>query len=971
MDLNVRGTISGMPPETGSAKVGQWDRETTWPYNWIYTGDETYTLSVAGALSPLYLFKMRDTEPMPDYPNGPSSPCHPLHLGMKHAWGSPNYTASIDGELVSKSTSDLVMTPSWAASGGGTTDLPSLTVSVGLSASIWMDVTGEVARIENVKFVCCGVEYAVSFDGYYSSSGGCHCEGSGGALIFYIDNWSLIPLGGVAFSATIYPPIIVDFDLEGRDWGVEASGSAGPYGGTGQAMQFDVPRNYPDPETESMVDQVSTHYVERRTYWNYSWKTGYVRPWSLSPMVNSAWAAANYENVDPTDLPCTIEESGLGCDPEVEWEGFVVSRAAAVDVQKPSDAPSLPSLWVGVEDARIEQGTIITSVYIQPGATNAIVQRTLREDYFRLFITATGIATYGLPGAYRYLKHLTGSDVWNWENYKFLELSYASGHAQRIWLTVEYWQNTVTDTHVTGGGRVTDFLNDNPSRTLQSVSFPIDIIMTEPSEVATAYIDLAMPGLPELRHIYRMTLSGFENETEAEWLFAIVDLRLVQRNPAEETETGLTDVKVVFPRPDGGLPISYTGLTATAEGDRCCRPPDQIHTLCGEAGMDFVERLTGATSGIIMDYMRPLSDWFRELSRQEGWSVDGASSSPMPCQYGHATYDAAFVDSDGNDMLGGSLYTGDVVECIDAEISADGTVLPVRPRVGRTYLAAGAPITCKVVKHIHGSAHGMMIAGGVRAGADQLVALWEQNTGLITTCLTDDWSRWAFKGKPGVRELLALGISTSEDAEPATWVQIYNELRVWAQAIPGRCPRVALAYCKQSGHAMVLRSDGTQIYSKETLDNGVTWNGEEVAFAGVSPCAFYDAAGNVVCLYANLGGLRMRSYDGAWSAEVTVAMGYECPSAAYVAPEDRAYIVARQSGALYCMAAERQTAEPYGLTVIETPVAIGTLDEGNAEITMLGEGALLATYYNSATGDWVGKKSSDRGQTWVDVDMGG
>ncbi|NLH78849.1 MAG: hypothetical protein GX465_17655, partial [Acidobacteria bacterium] len=320
---------------------------------------------------------------------------------------------------------------------------------------------------------------------------------------------------------------------------------------------------------------------------------------------------------------------------------------------------------------------------------------------------------------------------------------------------------------------------------------------------------------------------------------------------------------------------------------------------------------------------------------------------------------------------GGTLYTGDVVECIDTAISADGTVLPVQPRVGRLYLAAGTPIKCKVIKRLHGSAHGLMHPGGARSGPNELVALWEQNTGLITTCLTDDWSRWAFKGKPGVRELLALGISTSEDAEPATWVQIYNELRVWAQAIPGGCPRVALAYCKQSGHAMVLRSDGTQVYAKQTYDNAQTWEAEEIAFAGVSPCAFYDAAGNVVCLYANQGGLRMRSYDGEWSAEVTVAMGYECPSAAYVPQEDRAYVVARQSGALFCMAAERQAAEPYGLTVIETPVAVGTLAEGNAEITMLAEGALLVTYYDSTRDTWTGKQSEDRGRTWVDVDMGG
>jgi len=954
--LYGRAASGTMPPPSTYRLLGTWDWNGLPPplTDWTWDGAATAEEAASGSQETLHLYKQRQV--MDPLPNDLASPCHPLHLEMHYAWGNvEGYTDQCGSSIVSDSVGGKTMTPS-----DGTRDLAALVVGLGI-AQPDAAVSGVVARWTNLRYL----GESVDLSDFNYSADGVEVVGDGDTLTLSVTNWAQIPSGGAGSSATIYAPIIVYFDLIGYDWGIEATS------GGGGAMEFDIPRNYPDPETGSMVDQVSSHYVERRTYWNYSWKTGYVRPWSLSPMVNAAWAAANYENVDPTDLPCTIEESGLGCDPEVEWEGFAVRRSAAVGVQKPADASALPSLWNPLVDTRVEQGTIITEVYIQPGATAASVRRTLLEDYFRLYITSTGIATYGLPGAYRNLKHQAESDVWNWENYKFLELSYTSGHAQRIWLTVEYWANTVTDSHVTGGERVTDFLNENPSRTLQSVAFAIDIIQTEPSQIATAYIDLAMPDLPELRHVYRLTLSGFENETESEWLFCIVDLRLVQRNPTSGAETGLTDAKITFARPDGGLPISYTGFTATAEGDRCCRPPDQIHTLCGEAGLDFCERLTGSGSGTILDFMRTLPEWFTELNRQEGFSVSGAGDSPMPCQFGHSTYDAAFVDADGNDMLGGTLYTGDVQEQIDTVIGTDPTVLPVLPRVGTVYLAAGTPITCKVIKRVHGSAHGLMHSGGVRAGPDETVALWEQNTGLITTCLTDDWSRWAFKGKPGVRELLALGISTSEDAEPATWVQIYNELRVWAQAIPGGCPRVALAYCKQSGHAMVLRSDGTQIYSKETLDNGVTWNGEEVAFAGVSPCAFYDAAGNVVCLYANLGGLRMRSYDGAWSAEVTVAMGYECPSAAYVAPEDRAYIVARQSGALYCMAAERQTAEPYGLTVIETPVAIGTLDEGNAEITMLGEGALLATYYNSATGDWVGKKSSDRGQTWVDVDMGG
>ncbi|NLH78851.1 MAG: hypothetical protein GX465_17665, partial [Acidobacteria bacterium] len=266
----LRGTIGGMPPTVGYVTVGTWQQETVLD-PWVYTGPTEYTVTCTGSMATMYLYKARDTEPMPEYEGGPSSPCHPLHLGMKYAWGSPDYDLTLDAEVCSRTLSDQSMTPSWAASGGGTTDISAVSVWIGLSPAPVVPISGEVGRISSVKFDVLGEEYAVSFAGFSESSGGCRCVGEDGDLVLYVDDWTQIPSGGVAFTATVYAPIVVDFDLQGFDWGVEASGSEGPYGGTGTAMQFDVPRNYPDPETGSMVDQVSTRFVERRTYWKYSW----------------------------------------------------------------------------------------------------------------------------------------------------------------------------------------------------------------------------------------------------------------------------------------------------------------------------------------------------------------------------------------------------------------------------------------------------------------------------------------------------------------------------------------------------------------------------------------------------------------------------------------------------------------------------------------------------------------------------
>ena len=897
-EQRLRATIGGMPPTVGYVTVGTWEQETVLD-PWIYTGPEDYTVTCLGTMGTMYLYKMRDSEPMPDYENGPSSPCHPMHLGMKHAWGSPDYDLSLDADVCSRTVTDQTMVPSWAPSGGGTTDIAAVSVWLAFGPSI--AISGEVGRISNVKFTILGEEYAVSFAGFSETSGGCRCVGEDGALVLYVDDWTDVPSGGVTFLATVYAPVIIDFDLQGFDWGVEASGSSGPYGGTGGAMEFDVPRNYPDPETESMVDQVSTHYVERRTYWNYSWKTGYVRPWSLSPMVNAAWAAANYENVDPTDLPCTIEERGLDHTlaegeewPDWHWDGFKVGRAASLNVQKPLDATSLPSAWTTSSPGMaVSQAGETTTVDVGSTTSNGKISRTFLTmpaaaedaDYYAWLINV-GLETYDLPAVYRYLLHLETCDIWNWCQFPVIAIGYDSDKAVTLTLRVLYSLLDVTDTRVTGSTRTEDFIASGVTRTAGQV---LEYDVEFGAGAGTVYVDLAREQDIKLQHVDGIEISGFNGD--GDWQWKLTSLQLVAKTP-DGMAGGKTTLTATFPRPSAGLPICYIALRTTADGQRCCNPPDEAVTLCGEEGLDFCDRLTGVNTGIIMDRMVALSSWFITLARQEGMSV-GTVDDPtsedytgFACDPSHATYQAAFWDGDKNDMLGGTLYTGDVCEVLDLEIASDGTetIVPVKPRVGRVYLCAGVPLPCIVRKHVRGNTHGCVRDANGRV-ANASVYSFERNPAdgtivQLQTDTTDDWGRWSRKGLGGGREQWRIAATTTDSSAGITsWLKVYNELRQWVGSFDETIwyPNLDI---DAGGVVWITATDGDTRVHVGYLDpkaNETVW--VERPFGGARgyewpSIACLDDGGLLVAATYNEGTVFARSRDrGATWSTITMAIG--------------------------------------------------------------------------------------------------
>jgi len=900
-EVRIYGTANAgtLPPPESYRVAGTWKWTGGMPppqsnVQWEYSGDTDTSEACEGSCETLHLYKQRiAVDPLP---GELSYVCHPLQLEMHYAWGNVDgYTDACGSSIETDSVSSKTMTPS-----DGTRSLPSLVIGLGIQPTL-SGVSGVVAKWEDLTYL----GYSVDLSGYSYEGNGVTAEGSGDTLTLTVVDATEIPSGGAGVSLTIYAPVIVDFDLRGFDWDREYSGSGSYYSGdtgyAGAGMMFQVPRNYPDPLSGDMYDEVNSPFVERRIYWAYSWDTTYERLWEVAPTMLAAWATANDENPSPSDLPCTIEERGLdhtlseGEDwADWQWEGFQVGRSASLNVQKPSDATSLPSAWTtSTPGMAVSQDGEITTVDISSSVENGSISRTFKTaptagsdaDYYE-WLVGDGLDTYGLPAVYRYLLHLQTCDIWNWCQYPILAIGYDSDKAVTLTLRVLYSDLTIIDTRVTGSTRTEDYIAGGVQRTSGQV---LEYDVEFGAGAGTVYVDLAWAQDIKLQHVDGIEFTGFDGD--GDWQWKLTSLKLVATTP-DGTGSGKTTATVTFPRPSGGLPICYIAFRTTADGQRCCNPPDEAVTLCDEEGLDFCDRLTGVSSGVILDRMVELSSWFITLARQEGMLVDTVTDptsddySGFACDPSHATYQAAFWDADENDMLSGTLYTGDVCETFDLEVASDGTetVVPVKPRVGCVYLAAGVPIPCVVRKHVRGNTHGCVRDGTGRV-ADISVYSFERNPAngtivALQTDTTDAWGRWSRKGLGGGREQWRIAATTTDSSAGITsWLKVYNELRQWVGSFDESLwyPNLDI---DGGGVAWIAATDGDTIVHVGYLDPKATetvW--VEKPFGGARGYAWpsiacLDDGGVLVAATHNEGTVLARSRDrGATWSTITMGIG--------------------------------------------------------------------------------------------------
>ena len=947
-NIYLRATLPGMPPTIYKRLVGQ---RKTYSDEWLgqeLTLDEEALHTTCSMSFPVRLWKMRDASQKPE---SLANPCHPLHLAMHYKWKTdPDAQVTYDCGFGSAS---------FDISYEGA-DLPAFSPVLTLKRTPYFPVSGFAVSITGAKLL----DRSISFDGYQASGNGCAAAGDGDGMWLEVVNWAQVPLSPpTSFTAGVYAPVIVDFDLHGQDWSAS------------KALRFRIPRNTPDSGGRTF-DVVAAPFHEEREYWAKTWGGPWLRPFDLALSLDPDWMTEEDENVDPPDLACTFEESDLTVEADYEWPHFKARRTPGLSVQVPPDAPSIPSPWVPQSGLTVEQVGKTTRATVHPGATAGSLVRTLREDYFRAYLTPDGLGTYGLPGAYRYLKHQPGSDIWNWENYQFVRLEYESERPAVLALTVDYSAVTVHDNHLTGQVRVDEFSVD---RERLQVSYLLPIRATEPPEVAQLVIDLGVPDDLKLQHVDALTLSGFVNPHASAdpWLFRLHELEIRRYNPITDYGVGHTACTVTFNRPgeaegELGLPLSYTGFTATAEGGRCCRPPDQIRTRCDEEGLDFVEQLTGSGSGLCLDFMRPLPQWYTELARQEGWEVDNQGQA-LP---GHAAYDGAFVDGEQNDMLGGTLYTGDVAEVLDRPVVAgvdpeNWTALLVRPRVGRLHLPAGYSMPCQVRKIIHGGLHGRVGVDGFRAGPGMGVALWEitpsggRPNRLIETVSTDDWGHFA--STRGCRELqdpprdFAAAVATSPSGLSAS-APVINTLRRWFEAI-GVEDGLDTARISDGDRLTLVYGSQGNIVRQITHDAGANWTDPELLVEGAGmPAAVHLLADGdrLWLLFQQESRLKLREPDGTTS---TLFPGLRSPAAFLLARGEvgRVGVLAYAQGAAWflplCWDGATLQPELAHLTYVGPALPQG------ADGAMMPDGTLYAVLADPREGPRL-YCSRDLGRTW-------
>ena len=765
------------PPDTG--------------YEWTGNASEGY--AAATELDSLNLYKWRDLDgELPVFSGGPTSATSPLHGAMRSVWGCTDgdtYSTSADSGVVGASDSDAgnTLTPTT-----GTWDYPGMSIALGVSTTPGYDVTGLIAEWTGVTYL----GETVDFTGIDETTNGLRILGSVGTLQLYVVDRSLVPGGGYSFGFTYGAPLDVSYDLVLLDWDAAYASATGYYG---DDYVFSIPND--DGYGRKLV---AASYQAEVRYLLRSWVTEQ-RPWDMYIALDAAWASEQDELVDPDDLPCVIEERGLAMTLGVGeewvdwvWLGLNIRRAHETSIQFPSDATDWPSTWGTVSGGLtvVNAGAAprITTVTVAPAASGGAITRTLNHDDLDWLLSTAvgeGLDTYGAPDMFMYWHHsgpndngapATGADVTSAMQYVVWRLDCDSEEAATLQLTVEYSTATVAWTHDNA---------DDPVVTWTTGLTVVKSLSIADAAGQSVYFDIAAAADVNLMRIDSLELSGF-NGVGADWDFVINDLVFVCSEPDGAVETGKTTFTATMPRPDdGGMPLSYTWFRLTCDGQRGALIPDEIRSPLGDNGIIGVDyRVTGATN---VSRMMELHTLYGHLARLEGIEVEGITDllDPGPqanCQNGQTEYDAAFVDAAANDMLDGDLWSGDVGETTDLPLTDDGnyTNVPVRVRVGRSYMASGTTLPIIVRKRIHGNLHGCVRSAGARVYDDEVYTFEKPVGGTVADAVnlghehTDKWGRWSRDTMSGGRENRLIGVSlTSDAADVATWYSTLNELRRW------------------------------------------------------------------------------------------------------------------------------------------------------------------------------------------------
>jgi hypothetical protein len=379
-----------------------------------------------------------------------------------------------------------------------------------------------------------------------------------------------------------------------------------------------------------------------RTYHPRSWSTSGNFSAIRSYNVRASWASEQNPAWRSDDLTVALfTQKGIGSPGAVDPYYLVsIKHLAEIDVHRPDG--NRPSDWVTQDVTRgivTELAGVTTFNILQAGAVFRRVfgQQGTDRPVWRRWV---GVGTQGKsdaefhPDRAEWTKHTlagaTNQDVFGWESYAYLRLQLTAPAAGTLTLQVEGVHLAVSDSHVTGSQRNSDFA---VSETPFSVQYSVPVA----AGTNTVDIDLLLPqtGATSLPfypgRVDALQLSGFAVGT-----YTLSSIKLVAR--------GQTYLKC-----DWGPPVQRDDYSAIgwANGgswgagglpDQLYKPDEVGSSPLGGGNLRFVYIMEGAVTGVITDSQLSLSGFLGQLSNLEGWSVS----------YDQAAFDAANKDAFGS-----------------------------------------------------------------------------------------------------------------------------------------------------------------------------------------------------------------------------------------------------------------------------------------------------------------------------------
>jgi hypothetical protein len=482
---------------------------------------------------------------------------------------------------------------------------------------------------------------------------------------------------------------------------------------------------------------VTVPFTASVTHRRVSWAAGTLSQAKESASVNAAWAAAEDIPWDDEDLRCRLWTPPPLGDPATDatYEPVEVELAAEVELYRPGAAT--PSAWVTLDggDCTVTDGADTLFEVSAPGGGGTRVIGAVGTDLpaWRpwLGVGASGKADGDFdPDKTHWTKAGATEDPFDYSSYRYRRLIINSTVAATGTLTIRGVSPVVTDSHVTGSDRETDFTVDESATFEHSYSGALSIGSN------TVMVDLCFPdaGGP----VYLGRVDSYDLTFSAVGDYTLSADELVSCTAPSTPGAGTAYMKCGFGKPVE-RPDDFDALHCAHNGAACMAAlTDRVQ--CSEhfgvdgRGLRFVNVSTGAVSGLVLDTQLTLEQFWDQLDKLQGWSVS----------YNSGVSEAALEDAFGNAFGPEIAEFGNDILPHDTITAGSPFTLPCQPKCGEIIIVPLVPVLIRTRDSIgFGALEGLAkTEDGLPAPAETIDVLRNDTSAVVDTPTTDAFAYW-------------------------------------------------------------------------------------------------------------------------------------------------------------------------------------------------------------------------------------